>query len=306
MAQQNSQDYFRSNSSDSSAYMVVPGGKREPKSNSLWIALALISLLILQTASTAGLFVYFTMSISKVKEQGVKEELTCLKLLNVLQEHSTLLPNLEEFIYREPCMKMANSIKSYISRVTEDIIRRRISKEARSSPSNYSEVRMIQDTVDRPSAHLTLMSLGNTHQTPYDLHQSCQYPINTWDKNNVWSHVQNLTYQEGKLKVSREGKYYLYSQIYFMYPNEEGDDSSTHQLVQCIYKKTAYSSPILLLKGVGTKCWAPEAEYGLHSVYQGGMFELKTEDELFVTVSSLSVVYEDLTSNYFGAFRLDI
>ncbi|XP_005992947.1 tumor necrosis factor ligand superfamily member 10-like isoform X2 [Latimeria chalumnae] len=275
MAQQNSQDYFRSNSSDSSAYMVVPGGKREPKSNSLWIALALISLLILQTASTAGLFVYFTMSISKVKEQGVKEELTCLKLLNVLQEHSTLLPNLEEFIYREPCMKMANSIKSYISRVTEDIIRRRISK-------------------------------GNTHQTPYDLHQSCQYPINTWDKNNVWSHVQNLTYQEGKLKVSREGKYYLYSQIYFMYPNEEGDDSSTHQLVQCIYKKTAYSSPILLLKGVGTKCWAPEAEYGLHSVYQGGMFELKTEDELFVTVSSLSVVYEDLTSNYFGAFRLDI
>lgn len=61
-----------------------------------------------------------------------------------------------------------------------------------------------------------------------------------------------------------------------------------------------------LLKGVGTKCWAPDAEYALHSVYQGGLFELRAGDELFVSVSSPTMVNADDSSSYFGAFRLDL
>lgn len=65
-------------------------------------------------------------------------------------------------------------------------------------------------------------------------------------------------------------------------------------------------SPLQLLKGVGTKCWAPDAEYALHSVYQGGLFELRAGDELFVSVSSPTMVNADDSSSYFGAFRLDL
>lgn len=61
-----------------------------------------------------------------------------------------------------------------------------------------------------------------------------------------------------------------------------------------------------LLKGVGTKCWAPDAEYALHSVYQGGLFELRAGDEVFVSVSSPTMVNADDSSSYFGAFRLDL
>lgn len=64
--------------------------------------------------------------------------------------------------------------------------------------------------------------------------------------------------------------------------------------------------PLQLLKGVGTKCWAPDAEYALHSVYQGGLFELRAGDELFVSVSSPTMVNADDSSSYFGAFRLDL
>lgn len=61
-----------------------------------------------------------------------------------------------------------------------------------------------------------------------------------------------------------------------------------------------------LLKGVGTKCWSPDAEYALHSIYQGGLFELRAGDELFVSVSSPTMVNSDDSSSYFGAFRLDL
>lgn len=75
--QQNNQQYFRSDSSDSSACMMGSGaghkgepgsGKRRKKHCSpVWIAMAVMSILALQIASTTGLFVYFTMSISKVR-----------------------------------------------------------------------------------------------------------------------------------------------------------------------------------------------------------------------------------------------
>lgn len=119
-----------------------------------------------------------------------------------------------------------------------------------------------------------------------------------------------MTLSNGKLRVPQDGRYYLYSQVYFRYPSpaaSDGDQRSvSHQLVQCVYKKTSYPSPIQLLKGVGTKCWAPDAEYALHSVYQGGLFELRAGDELFVSVSSPTMVNADDSSSYFGAFRLDL
>lgn len=117
-----------------------------------------------------------------------------------------------------------------------------------------------------------------------------------------------MTLTNGRLRVPQHGRYYLYSQVYFRYPSPiEGDEHSvSHQLVQCIYKKTSYLRPIQLLKGVGTKCWAPEAEYALHSVYQGGLFELQAGDEVFVSVSSPTMVYGEDSSSYFGAFRLDL
>lgn len=125
----------------------------------------------------------------------------------------------------------------------------------------------------------------------------------------------------------------FFVQVYFRYPSpaaSDGDQRSvSHQLVQCVYKKTSYPSPIQvtipdtstfenlfwsytrvfflqLLKGVGTKCWAPDAEYALHSVYQGGLFELRAGDEIFVSVSSPTMVNADDSSSYFGAFRLDL
>lgn len=170
----------------------------------------------------------------------------------------------------------------------------------------------LTSVTQRPSAHLTLRdtnSQGPSTATQ-GLHQSCRHVVRTWTNHSFGAHLHNMSLTNGKLRVPQDGRYYLYSQVYFRYPSpaaSDGDQRSvSHQLVQCVYKKTSYPSPIQLLKGVGTKCWAPDAEYALHSVYQGGLFELRAGDELFVSVSSPTMVNADDSSSYFGAFRLDL
>lgn len=81
--------------------------------------------------------------------------------------------------------------------------------------------------------------------------------------------------------------------------------SRRHPTRWCFLTRISWAC-LQLLKGVGTKCWAPDAEYALHSVYQGGLFELRAGDELFVSVSSPTMVNADDSSSYFGAFRLDL
>eukprot|EP00079_Xenopus_tropicalis_P017138 XP_004916845.1 PREDICTED: tumor necrosis factor ligand superfamily member 10-like isoform X2 [Xenopus tropicalis] len=268
------QQYYRTKSRESAASMLPKadgeessseaGGKRQKnrEGSSLWLAVGIIFILALQIACTTGLFVYFSVSISKV---------------------------------------------------TENILQRTAVKEARRSIINISEAQPHRGEYMKSSAHLILNQGSPLGKGPSEdlvsgnSFQSCRYPIRQWQLRNALSHMQNMTYHDGHIKILQDGLYYIYSQIYFRYTKQKDSRPSLgHQLVQCINKKTSYVNPILLLKGVGTKCWAPNAEYGLHSVHQGGIFELRSGDELFVSVSSLDMVYADSTSNFFGAFKLSL
>ncbi|XP_025894683.1 tumor necrosis factor ligand superfamily member 10-like [Nothoprocta perdicaria] len=305
---------LRSHSGASAAPMLPsPGGgpddPRRRRCGPLWGSVAVMAIVALQIASTTGLFVYFTMAISKLKaqSQGSSEELRCLQLINQQQEGS----DLEELISNQSCLKLAKTIKAYVTTVTEKVVRRSTVREAQMSYLNTSEGQVLPKAPSKPSAHLTLrpqsLAQDGSSKRFGNLSQSCRHAIARWEDSTIHSHLQNITYRDGRLRVNQAGKYYVYSQIYFRYPSDGASARiSVPQLVQCINWKTSYSQPILLLKGVGTKCWAPEANYGLHALYQGGLFELKVGDELFVSVSSLAIDYNDAAASYFGAFRLDL
>ncbi|XP_057711622.1 tumor necrosis factor ligand superfamily member 10-like isoform X2 [Corythoichthys intestinalis] len=311
--QQQQQDYFRSVSSESTTYMMVPASGRSPAGrpeapSKMWVALVVVVVVVLQVASTTGLFVYLNMSISQVRSQGVTEELKCLSLLNALDQD---IPEQLAQLLGEPCIKLAEGIKAYISKVTENIISKQTFMVARTMPRSFNNTgsKFLSSVAQRPSAHLTLRDTSSQAGYP-QLHQSCRHVVRSWANRSLGAHLHNMTLSNGRLRVPQDGRYYLYSQVYFRYPSpatgEADQRSVSHQLVQCVYKKTSYPSPIQLLKGVGTKCWAPDAEYALHSVYQGGLFELRAGDELFVSVSSPTMLNADDTSSYFGAFRLDL
>ncbi|KAM9424665.1 TNF superfamily member 10, like [Pholidichthys leucotaenia] len=315
------QDYFRSVSNESTTYMMVPAGgqgaqaRREAPSK-MWVAMVVIVVVVLQIASTTGLFVYLNMSISQVRSQGVTEELKCLSLLNALDKDQDIPEQLAQ-LFGEPCIKLAEGIRTYITKVMENIISKAPISEPMSMPRpvNNSGPRFMTPLAQRPSAHLTLRDTSSQGFTSSSspsvgLHQSCRHVVRSWANLSLGAHLHNMSLSNGKLRVPQDGRYYVYSQVYFRYPSPAGSDgdqrSVSHQLVHCVNKKTSYPSPILLLKGVGTKCWAPDAEYGLHSVYQGGLFELRAGDEVFVSVSSPTMINSEESASYFGAFRLDL
>ncbi|KAI1234640.1 hypothetical protein IHE44_0003012 [Lamprotornis superbus] len=170
---------------------------------------------------------------------------------------------------------------------------------------NWDRARATPSPGCDPARSPQLLSLPTgPSQHSWNLSQSCRHALTHWGHSSLQSHVHNMSYRAGRLRVQQPGKYYVYSQIYFRYRG--AGRHSGPQLVQCIQWQPAHSPPVLLLKGVGTKCWAPEAEYGLHALYQGGLFELKEGDELFVSVSSLAIDSNDAAASYFGAFRLDL
>lgn len=57
-----------------------------------------------------------------MRSQGVTEELKCLSLLNALHKDPDIPDQLAQLL-GEPCMKLAEGIKAYISKVRETLRR---------------------------------------------------------------------------------------------------------------------------------------------------------------------------------------
>lgn len=125
--------------------------------------------------------------------------------------------------------------------------------------------------------------------------------------------MNNLLLRNGELVINQKGIYYIYSQTYFRFQESE-DTSETvsteqnrkknKQMVQYIYKYTSYPDPILLMKSARNSCWSKDSEYGLYSIYQGGIFELKENDRIFVSVTNEKLIDMDQEASFFGAFLI--
>uniref|UniRef100_A0A8C2H624 Tumor necrosis factor ligand superfamily member 10 n=1 Tax=Cyprinus carpio TaxID=7962 RepID=A0A8C2H624_CYPCA len=309
-ASEGNSEYLQSVSSESSSFIMVQPKNRLEVPSRLWVTTVVVIVIVLQVASTTGLFIYLNVSVAQARTQGVVEELRCLGLLNALEKEQDVPDDLVQ-LFGEPCIKLAEGLKAYISKVTETIISKHTFEERVTIPPR---TKLLTAGSRRPSAHLTLRDSGlqgTTSLTPQtDLHQSCRHPVRSWGNQSFGSHLHNMTVSNGRLRIPRAGRYYLYAQVYFRYLtlsiNDYHSGSVSHQVVQCVYKKTAYARPIQLLKGVGTKCWSPDSENALHSIYQGGLFELRAGDEIFISVSSPTAVYAEDSSSYFGAFLFDL
>lgn len=125
--------------------------------------------------------------------------------------------------------------------------------------------------------------------------------------------MNNLHLRNGELVIHQSGFYYIYAQTYFTF--QEPDDilatvsreenrKKNKQMVQYIYKFTSYPDPILLMKSARNSCWSKDSEYGLYSIYQGGLFELKENDRIFVSVNNEQLIDMDQEASFFGVFLI--
>ncbi|XP_075806826.1 tumor necrosis factor ligand superfamily member 10 [Microtus pennsylvanicus] len=137
--------------------------------------------------------------------------------------------------------------------------------------------------------------------------------IESWESSRKGHSFLNYVHlRKGELVIQKQGLYFVYSQTYFRFQENEVDSKTvsrqtrkSKQMVQYIYKYTSYPDPILLMKSARNSCWSRDAEYGLYSIYQGGLFELKENDRIFVSVTNEHLMDLDQEASFFGVFLIN-
>ncbi|XP_048170544.1 tumor necrosis factor ligand superfamily member 10 isoform X2 [Corvus hawaiiensis] len=243
---------------------MLPAGGPSP---ALTCGAVLVAAVLLQSVCVAVTFLYFTSELRQMMSRSYEENISAINV-----ERTLTLPHTEGQTPRSPTRRIA-------AHLTGSSSSRRSALSSRINP---------------------LPRRGIGHK------------INNWESSRKGhSFLYNVELRNGELVIPQTGFYYIYSQIYFRFRENENEDSdllgqirNPKQLVQYVYKLTNYPEPILLMKSARTSCWSKKAEYGLYSIYQGGVFQLKREDRIFVSVSNSDIVDMDKEASFFGAFMI--
>ncbi|XP_032994185.1 CD40 ligand [Lacerta agilis] len=107
-----------------------------------------------------------------------------------------------------------------------------------------------------------------------------------------------FSYQDGKIKVGKRGRYYIYSQVAFCTKPETHAPFSLY-----VYLNLPSEADQLLLKGVGTHATSYDL-CSLQSIHVGRAVELQEGHVIFVNVTNSSRVNYDHGYTYFGMFEL--
>ncbi|KAK1162560.1 tumor necrosis factor ligand superfamily member 10-like [Acipenser oxyrinchus oxyrinchus] len=281
-------------------------------SNSVQIlGFLLLFAILLQTIAVAVTFIYFTNALTTLKETFSKSSISCLGKSN-FNSIRELLGDIEAENEDDPCWQVTQQLHLLIEKTMSNRYRKEISSVVKDEVSRVipSLTTEIQGS-PRPeiAAHLTGNFMSNAQKAGSAMIRRVKgQKIQTWESKKGLAFLHNLQFKNGELIVPRTGLYHIYSQTYFRHtaPSDGPEVSQrsvrNKQMLQYIYKVTSYPDPILLMKNARTTCWSKNTEYGLYSIYQAGVFELKANDRVFVTVSNISVVDMDEESSFFGAF----
>uniref|UniRef100_H3AHV3 TNF superfamily member 11 n=1 Tax=Latimeria chalumnae TaxID=7897 RepID=H3AHV3_LATCH len=153
----------------------------------------------------------------------------------------------------------------------------------------------------RPTSHLTIK------RSKYSYNSTLQL-LTSWEDNLGLAHASNMTYKDGKLKIHQDGFYYVYTNICFRHHETSGRNDLTGKGIQLMlymyHQKVTGSKPRYLMKGGSTKYWSSHTEHNFYCIYQGGIFKLKSGDEIFLKISYASLLDQSQEASYFGAFKL--
>ncbi|XP_064929912.1 tumor necrosis factor ligand superfamily member 10 isoform X2 [Columba livia] len=276
----------------------------------------LVAAVLLQSVCVAVTFLYFTNELKQLRDTYSKSSIACL----TGEEMGNFIQNLDliesEDRAADPCWQvkwhLGKLIKKMMSRSYEENIS--AVNADRTLTLSQTDGQQPRGPINRIAAHLTGNSNRKSSLSPRNSspRRGNGQKINNWESSRKGhSFLYNVELRNGELVIPQTGFYYIYSQTYFRFRENENEDSdllaqirNPKQLVQYVYKLTNYPEPILLMKSARTSCWSKKAEYGLYSIYQGGVFQLKREDRIFVSVSNGDIVDMDKEASFFGAFMI--
>lgn len=271
--------------------------------------LILIFTVLLQSLCVAVTYVYFTNELKQMQDKYFKGGIACF-----LKEDESFWDLHDEDSMNSPCWQVKWQLRQFVRKMILTHFPETIptSQERTENGFTLEKDRRPQ----RTAAHITgnsrkitrSLALASTHE------KALGHKLQYWESSRKGhSFLNNLHLRNGELVIHQTGLYYIYSQTYFRF--QEGEETSgkvskeenkrrNKQMVQYIYKLTSYPEPILLMKSARNSCWSKDSEYGLYSIYQGGVFELKENDKIFVSVSNESLIVWDQEASFFGTFLI--
>uniref|UniRef100_A0A803VKH3 Tumor necrosis factor ligand superfamily member 10 n=1 Tax=Ficedula albicollis TaxID=59894 RepID=A0A803VKH3_FICAL len=288
---------------DPRALLPAPGGCAS-------CGAVLVAAVLLQSVCVAVTFLYFTSELRQLQDSYSKSGIACLtgeQIGNSIQNLELIESQDRE---ADPCWQVKWHLGKLIKKVFGNSV---LVGSTLTLPR--AEGQQPRGAARRIAAHLTGSSSRRSSVAPRINplpRRGNGHKINNWESSRKGhSFLYNVELRNGELVIPQTGFYYIYSQIYFRFREEENEDSdllgqikNPKQLVQYVYKLTNYPEPILLMKSARTSCWSKKAQYGLYSIYQGGVFQLKREDRIFVSVSNSDIVDMDKEASFFGAFMI--
>lgn len=273
-----------------------------------WMMVICMVLLqvLLQALSMALTYVYFTNEMKQLQNKYSRSGISCL----LKEEEDSWGSTEEENRY---CLQAKRELYQLIEEVTLRTFGETISTVPEKQRSINFPPR--GGKPQRVAAHIT----GMTRKSSSALIPISKdgkilgQKIESWESSKKGhSFLSYVHLRNGELVIQEEGLYYIYSQTYFRFKEVEDapkavskDRGRNKQMVQYIYKYTTYPDPIMLMKSARNSCWSRDAEYGLYSIYQGGLFELKENDRIFVSVTNENLVDLDQEASFFGAFLIN-
>ncbi|GAB5576660.1 tumor necrosis factor ligand superfamily member 10 [Prionailurus iriomotensis] len=255
--------------------------------------LILIFTVLLQSLCVAVTYMYFTSELRQMQDKYSQSGIACF----LKEDDIPWDPNDEESM-NTPCWQVKWQLRQFVrkklkvkaAKYSLPSKRKRSSESSSSHNWNQSEKKHI------PSSN------GSKNE------KALGQKINSWESSRKGhSFLNNLHLRNGELVIHQRGFYYIYSQTYFRFQEPEETEQNrkrNKQMVQYIYKYTSYPDPILLMKSARNSCWSKDSEYGLYSIYQGGIFELKENDRIFVSVNNEQLIDMDQEASFFGAFLI--
>ncbi|XP_054022472.1 tumor necrosis factor ligand superfamily member 10 isoform X2 [Dryobates pubescens] len=292
--------------------MMLPAAGPSP---GVTCGLVLVAAVLLQSVCVAVTFLYFTNELRQLRDTYSKSGIACL----TGEEMGNFIQNLDliesEDRAADPCWQVKWHLGKLIKKMMSRSYKENISavNAERALTLSQSEGQQPLTPINRIAAHLTGNSNRKNSPAPRNSlpRRGNGHKISNWESRKGHSFLYNVELRNGELVIPQTGFYYIYSQTYFRFRENEDEDSdllgqirNPKQLVQYVYKLTNYPEPILLMKSARTSCWSKKAEYGLYSIYQGGVFQLKREDRVFVSVSNSDIVDMDKEASFFGAFMI--
>ncbi|XP_055966712.1 tumor necrosis factor ligand superfamily member 10 [Sorex fumeus] len=263
-------------------------------------ALILIFTVLLQSFCVSVTYVYFTNELKQLKEKYSRSSIACL-----LKEDDGLWDPDDGESMTNPCWEVKWQLYQFIKKMLLKTYEKTFTTDQENQQNISRLVR--EESSQRVAAHVTGNRSRNKVIAPSSKNEKINgYKINFWEPSKIGhSFMNNFHLLDGELVIHKTGLYFIYSQIYFRIQEPgEKNEARSKQLVQYIYRYTNYPDPILLTKNARTSCWSKDSEYGLYSIYQGGMFELKENDRIFISVTNQHLIDKNQEASYFGAFLI--